>query len=151
MPVLWRLYRAKHGPGLDGIGGLFAEGRWHSRGERVVYFGSSAAIVVLERLAHTDPDLLPTDLQLGSFEFSRAVSELKVEKLVTLPNEWARDENLTRQAGSLWRSKHATCLLVVPSAILPEEANFILNPLHPDAKHLRQVQERPFQFDPRLI
>ena len=62
MPPLWRLYRTPHGPGLDGIGGIFAGGRWHTLGERVVYFGGSAAIVVLERLAHTDPDLVPDDL-----------------------------------------------------------------------------------------
>ena len=69
MPQLWRLYRAEYGPGLDGTGGTFADGRWHTRGARVVYFGASAAIVVLERLAHTDPDLLPTDLRLACFEF----------------------------------------------------------------------------------
>ena len=52
-------FRAPHGPGLDSIGGLFAEGRWHTRGERVVYFGASAAIVVLEPLAHKEFAALP--------------------------------------------------------------------------------------------
>src|SRR5215831_6694883 len=66
MPQLWRLYRAAYGPGLDGIGGTFADGRWHTRGARVVYFGATAAIVVLERLAHTDADLLPADLSKNS-------------------------------------------------------------------------------------
>jgi RES domain-containing protein len=148
MPALWRLYRAKHGPGLDGAGGLFSDGRWHQRGERVVYFGASAAIVVLERLARTDPDLLPTDLCLGAFEFTQPPSELKVESLVKLPPDWTQNESLTRRTGALWRSKHSSCLLVVPSAILPEETNFILNPLHKEATHLHLVQERPFQFDP---
>lgn len=151
MALLWRLYRAQHGPGLDGIGGLFSEGRWHARGERVVYFGSSAAIVVLERLAHTDPDLLPNDLRLGCFEFSRPASELKVENLVELPAGWTQDDSLTRSTGKLWRSKQPTCVLLVPSAILPEETNIVLNPLHADAKHLRLVREREFQFDTRLV
>lgn len=152
MPSLWRLYRARHGPGLDGIGGLFADGRWHSQGERVVYLGGSAAIVVLERLAHTDPDLLPTDLQLGRFEFSEPVLETKVEELATLPAHWNHDEDATRRIGGRWR-KHgsSSCLLVVPSAILPEESNFVLNPEHPDAKRLRLATERRFAFDPRLI
>jgi RES domain len=90
MLSLWRLYRAQQGPGLDGIGGLFADGRWHTRGERVVYFGGSAAIVVLERLAHTDPDLLPGDLQLAMFEFAEPASDTKVEEFATLPAHWAR-------------------------------------------------------------
>jgi RES domain-containing protein len=114
----------------------------------VVYFGASAAIVVLERLAHTDPDLLPTDLRLGYFEFSEAVSEVKVEEL---PGDWLRDENATRRRGEDWRLANSSCLLMVPSAILPEESNFVFNPLHHQAKHLHLIRERAFQFDPRLI
>jgi RES domain-containing protein len=151
MPSLWRLYRARHGPGLDGLGGLFADGRWHTLGERVVYFGGSAAIVVLERLAHTDPDLLPGDLRLARFEFPAPVLETKVEEFATLPASWNQDENATRRIGGRWRRQGSSCLLTVPSAILPEESNFVLNPEHPDAKRLRLVRERPFTFHPRLI
>jgi RES domain-containing protein len=151
MAWLWRLYRTRYGPGLDGIGGTFAEGRWHSRGERVVYFGGSAAIVVLERLAHTDPDLLPDDLQLGHFELSGPASEAKVEEFGALPADWMRDENATRRIGGRWLAAGSSCLLVVPSAILPEESNFVLNPQHPGAKWLGLVRERRFLFDARLI
>ena len=151
MQALWRLYRAQHGPGLDGAGGLFSEGRWHSRGERVVYFGASAAIVVLERLAHTDPDLLPSDLRLGYFKFSREVSGVPLDELLVLPDDWVRNEALTRGAGKSWRRQGTSCLLKVPSAILPEETNFVLDPLHPEAKELRLVKERSFQFDSRLL
>ncbi|MGA3039213.1 MAG: RES family NAD+ phosphorylase [Bryobacteraceae bacterium] len=151
MPSLWRLYRAVHGPGLDGLGGLLAAGRWHALGERVVYFGGSAAIVVLERLAHTDPDLLPGDLWLARFEFPAPVLETKVEELATLPANWNQDENATRRIGGQWRQQGSSCLLAVPSAILPEESNFVLNPEHPDAQRLRLVRDRRFTFDPRLI
>jgi len=151
MPVMWRVYRAKHGPGLDGVGGMFSDGRWHSRGARVVYFGASAAIVVLERLAHTDPPLLPDDLRLGRFDFTGTVEVAKVEEILTLPPHWVQEEVATRRAGDRWRSELSSCLLTVPSAILPEEANFVFNPLHSEAKHLRLVSERPFQFDARLI
>jgi RES domain-containing protein len=151
MQALWRLYRAQHGPGLDGAGGLFSEGRWHSRGERVVYFGASAAIVVLERLAHIDPDLLPSDLSLGYFEFSGEISALDVGNLLVLPDDWVCSEALTRGAGKSWRLQGTSCLLKVPSAILPEETNFVLDPRHPEAKDVRLVKERAFQFDPRLI
>jgi RES domain-containing protein len=151
MPALWRLYRTLHGPGLDGIGGIFADGRWHSLGERVVYFGGSAAIVVLERLAHTDPDLLPDDLQLARFEFAQPVLETKVEEFAALPPDWSQDENATRHIGTQWRQQGSSCLLAVPSAILPEEHNFLLNPEHPDANQLRLVYERHFAFDRRLI
>src|SRR5215831_8659067 len=148
MPKLWRLYRAEYGPGLDGIGGTFAEGRWHTRGERVVYFGASAAIVVLERLAHTDPDLLPTDLQLACFQLPETISSINAGKIRALPENWIQDENATRRMGGQWRRECSSPLLVVPSAVLPEESNYVLNPQHPDAKLLHLIRQRPFAFDP---
>jgi len=151
MPSLWRLYRSQYGPGLDGIGGIFADGRWHMLGERVVYFGGSAAIVVLERLAHTDPDLLPNDLRLGRFEFPEPVLETNIDEFTSLPENWAQDEDATRRIGRQWRQQGTSCLLAVPSAILPEERNFVLNPEHPDATRLVLARERRFTFDRRLI
>lgn len=148
MPRLWRLYRAGHGAGLDGFGATLADGRWHNRGDRVVYFGASAAITVIERLAHTDADLLPDDLRLAQFEIEPA-SIAGVEAI--LPAGWIRDENATRVIGARWWRERQSCLLLVPSAILPEEANFVLNSQHPEAKSLRPSGERPFRFDPRLI
>ncbi len=151
MPRLWRLYRAEHGPGLDGIGGTFADGRWHTRGARVVYFGASAAIVVLERLAHTDPDLLPTDLRLACFELPQTVSAITADEISALPENWIQDENTTRRIGGEWWRERSSPLLLVPSAILPEEPNYVLNAEHPEAISLHLIQERPFSFDPRLI
>ena len=151
MQGLWRLYRSAHGPGLDGAGGGFADGRWHSRGARVVYFGSSAAISVLERLAHTDPDLLPDDLRLAYFEFSRTVAEAKVEDRAILSANWIQHETATRRLGDQWRAEGSSCLLSVPSAVLPEDFNYVLNPEHDDARLLHLIRERPFRFDPRLI
>ena len=147
--ALWRLYRAQHGPGLDGAGGTFAEGHWHFLGRRIAYFGASAAIVLLERLAHTDADLLPSDLRLALFEFpDRAESVTTVKNL---PRNWVRTEPWTRSRGDDWLRSKASCLLAVPSVILPEETNYVFNPEHPDARLLRLVRERPFSFDSRLI
>ncbi|HEY1216290.1 MAG TPA: RES family NAD+ phosphorylase [Bryobacteraceae bacterium] len=148
---LWRLYRAAYGPGLDGIGGTFASGRWHLQGQRVVYFGETPAIVVLERLAHTDPDLLPGDLQLGCFEFQRSVRTEAVEDRTPLPGNWVLDEQATRKAGTGWLRENSSALLKVPSVLLPEESNYLFNPRHPDGQHLQPVSQRPFAFDPRLL
>ena len=151
MPPLWRLYRDQYGPGLDGTGGLFADGRWHTRGEPVVYFGGSAAIVVLEHLAHIDPDLLPADLELAQFEFAAPAAETRVEEFAAFPANWIHDENATRDIGRRWRSEGGSCVLSVPSAILPEERNYVFNPRHPEASRLEMVRKRRFTFDPRLI
>lgn len=148
---LWRLYRAAYGPGLDGAGGAFADGRWHRQGKRVVYFGATPAIVVLERLAHLDPDLLPDDLRLGCFEFGKTIHPANVGEGSGLPENWTVQETLTRELGTLWLQESSACLLSVPSALLPEEWNYVFNPQHSDAEYLQRVSERPFSFDARLL
>ena len=148
---LWRLYRAVHGPGLDGIGGTIAGGRWHTQGQKAVYFGATPAIVVLERLAHTDPDLLPDDLRLGCFEFRKTVNPVEISEQAKLTPNWTEDEPASRKLGTGWLREKSSCVLKVPSALLPEESNYLFNPQHPDAEHLYRLSERPFAFDSRLI
>ena len=112
--ILWRLYRAAHGPGLDGAGGLHAAGRWHELGSLVVYFGASAAIVALERLAHVNPDALPTDLILTRFE-----GDISVEELMDF--DGLHDLMQTRARGEQFLKAKDACVLRVPSFLLLEE------------------------------
>jgi len=140
---LWRLYRDAHGPGLDGTGGFYAAGRWHELGTRVVYFGASPAIVVLERLAHTDPFLLPDDLVLARYE-----GDISVEEVMTGE---ADDLTQTRARGEAFLKAKTACVLRVRSVVVPEAYNFVFNPLHPDAGKIRLVYSREFTFDGRLL
>jgi RES domain-containing protein len=142
--LLWRLYRQAHGPGLDGAGGLHAAGRWHERGSPVVYFGASAAIVVLEKLAHVNPDALPTDLILTRFE-----GDISLEELTDFYG--LNDLTQTRTRGEQFLKGKVACVLRVPSIVLPEEHNLVFNPLHPDASKLQPVDHRSFTFDGRLL
>lgn len=146
---LWRLYRAAHGPGLDGAGGRCAQGRWHSQGQAVVYFGCGPAIVVLERLAHLDRSLLPKDLLLALFQADFEMKKIWSED--TEPTHWSTRADLTRKAGDDWLVSKTSCVLKVPSAVVPEESNLLFNPLHPDASRLQFVRARPFSFDIRLL
>lgn len=141
---LWRLYRAAHGPGLDGLGGLHAAGRWHRLGRRVVYFGATPAIVVLEKLAHVDPQALPEDLLLGRFAGEPSVESitepLQLDELVAC-----------RERGERFLEAGRAGALRVPSVILTEESNYLLNASHPDIAGIRLVSERSFFFDQRLL
>jgi RES domain-containing protein len=141
---LWRLYRKAHGPGLDGAGGLHAAGRWHELGSRVVYFGASAGIVILEKLAHIDPAVLPNDLILARFE-----GEISVEELTNFND--LRNLMQTRARGEAFLKAKAACVFRVPSIVVPEESNLLLNPLHPDASKLQVMSSRHFSFDGRLL
>jgi len=143
---LWRLYREAHGPGLDGIGGLHAAGRWHEIGSRVVYFGAGAAIVVLEKLAHLDPAILPADLILARFEADLSIEDVSDAEVGDV---W--DLAQTRQRGEAFLKAQTSCVLRVPSAVVPEEHNLVFNPLHPEASSVQLVYSRRFSFDGRLL
>ena len=140
----WRLYRAAHGPGLDGAGGLHAAGRWHRLGRPVIYFGATPAIVVLEKLAHVDPDALPGDLLLGRF-----AGEPSVESVYEALD--VHDLGACRARGERFLAAGRACALRVSSVVLPEESNYLVNATHPEAHRIRLVTERPFQFDERLV
>jgi RES domain-containing protein len=140
---LWRLYRRAHGPGLDGAGGRHTAGRWHRQGTPVVYFGANAAIVVLEKLAHLNPDALPDDLMLARFEGALSLENAQPADLGNIEE--------TRELGKQWLTRASSCVLRVPSVIVPEEHNLVLNPLHPEVGHMALARERPFEFDGRLL
>jgi RES domain-containing protein len=147
--TLWRIYHQVHGPGLDGQGGTVANGRWHKRGHPVTYFSDSPSLAVLEKLIHLDPDLLPGDLVLGAFESQS--EPLRIEAFRSLPADWAGDEIWTQNTGSAWLKGKNSALLSVPSIVVPEQRNVVLNPLHPEARSIKLVRTRSFQLDPRLL
>ncbi|MCC6172213.1 MAG: RES family NAD+ phosphorylase [Gammaproteobacteria bacterium] len=144
--ILWRLYRQAHGTGLDGAGGLHTAGRWHALGTPIVYFGASAAIVLLEKLAHVNPDELPVDLILTRFEGDLSKEEVMPQELDDLS-----DLAQTRARGERFLEARSACVLLVPSVLVPEEYNLVFNPLHPDASRLQAIEHRSFAFGTGLL
>lgn len=137
---------------LDGRGGLFASGRWHTPRRLVCYASDSLALASLEILVHCEPDLIPTDLIAVEINVpnSVAIAELSAR---ALPRSWRRypaPASLQR-LGNEWLDRNSACVLRVPSALVPSESNFLINPARPDARKLRVVRKAPFQFDPRLV
>jgi RES domain-containing protein len=149
--ILWRLYRKAFGPGLAGLGGIYTDGRWHTKGHYCTYLGGSASIVVLEKLVHLDPINFESDLMLGQFEIETEVED----GLVALNELWSGtpvdDIEKTRQVGDSFLKLNQKCLLKVPSVIVPEEYNYLFNPKHADAADLSLIHERAFTFDDRLL
>ncbi|KDB53621.1 hypothetical protein X805_08070 [Sphaerotilus natans subsp. natans DSM 6575] len=137
---------------LDGIGGLYAGGRWHRRGRPIVYAASSAALAALEVLVHVDPLDAPDDLRLLTIELPDDLGIERVE-VADLPAHWvqvpAPDE--LAALGTDWLMSRRSVALSVPSAVIPIERNLLLNPHHADIRRVRVVDDAPFTFDPRLL
>ena len=147
--ILWRI--SNHAD-LRGVGGFRSGGRWHRRGVPVVYLAESAALAMLESLIHFElaPDEVPTDYQLLQVD---CPDEIEVASFADspLPANWPHDRELTRRLGTDWLDSMSTALLKVPSAIVPNSFNFLLNPRHEDAGRVTIESSNRHPFDARLF
>lgn len=143
------LWRVSIFADLSGVGGLLAEGRWHSQGQLVVYLADHPSTALLERLVHVDPDVLPLTYQLLRIRSSSTIEEERVE-VSDLPVDWRRQVGATQQIGDDWLGRAATALLRVPSALVPHAENVLLNPAHRDAGTLSIAETIVTPFDPRF-
>ena len=143
--ILWRISRHRD---LSGTGGLRSAGRWHHAGQPVVYLAESPAGALLEVCVHTSANDVPPDFSILKIE----VSGVQVQAIQPdeLPVGWQSRLEVTRDFGTAWLQKKETALLRVPSAIVPETANFLLNPAHPDAKKFKIIEAFLYPFDVRL-
>jgi RES domain-containing protein len=148
---LWRLTREPF-QDLDGEGARQFGGRWNGAGVAVVYTSSTLALAVLELLVHVDPEEMPTDLVALCIEGPDSASQRGVS-LEALPSDWNRilDHPACRTVGEDWVREGGHALLRVPSAIVPEEENVLLNPAHPEAAGFVVTARRAFALDPRLL
>ncbi len=145
----WRIVKAKHAAtAFSGEGARLYGGRWNSAGVSLVYTSSTQALAALESLVHLNPPVIFKYTAI-SLEFE---AEL-VEKVTALPPGWALSPAppSTRTLGDLWAKEARSAVLELPSAIIPGESNFLLNPAHPDFKKIVIGKPVPFSFDPRLL
>lgn len=146
------LWRISNHDSLDGRGGLFAPARWHSRGHPIVYLATTPAGALVEALVHLElhPSHLPVSYQLMKVRVPEHMGANRIES-TALPRNWPNDLAVTRSAGDDWLASEASALLEVPSAILPETSNLLLNPNHPDARQVRVLWHVKYPYDPRFF
>lgn len=147
---MWRITTAEH-DAFDGEGARRYGSRWTPKGVAVVYTSATLSLAALERFVHTDPDLEPLDLVAVPVN---ADSGIPVQSLDPrdLPADWRTypaPESLAR-LGEDWVTVAGTAILAVPSAVIPHERNYLLNPAHPDFGRLVIGPAQPFSFDPRM-
>ena len=150
---VWRICRKPYvDTALDGSGGMYTSGRWHSKGNPIVYTASSAALAALAVLVHVDPLTAPADLRLLAIELPDDLS-IEVIEPITLPEGWQSvpDPAALQTIGASWLTSGRTAALNVPSAVIKVERNFLLNPRHPEVQRVRILSDEAFSFDTRLL
>ncbi len=147
----WRIVKRKRArAAFTGEGARLYEGRWNSAGVAIVYTASSQSLAALEMVVHLDSSELLDSYVV--FEVGIDESLVAQVELAELPRNWRADPPpaKVREVGDAWARADTAVVLQVPSAILPAEHNFLLNPRHPDFRRLVIGKPAPFRFDPRL-
>lgn len=146
------LWRVSNYASLDGTGGLYASGRWHSRGRPIVYCSRDPATALLESLVHLEIDAedRPERFQVLKIEAADAVSRERLQDS-SLPAGWEADIAATQGVGDRWLVERRSALLEAPSVLVPETWNVLLNPLHPDIAQIKIVRVYQRVFDARLL
>jgi RES domain-containing protein len=149
---VWRIIPKLHlSQAFAGEGARQFGGRWNRLGTRVVYTSATLSLAALEFFVNLDRDTEPDQLVAISADFP---DDMRVEhiEVSNLPRKWRGypvSEEL-QDLGTAWVARASTAVLVVPSAMIPAEHNYLLNPAHPDFNRFRLNKPEAFHFDPRM-
>jgi RES domain-containing protein len=147
--ILWRLSNYQT---LDGVGGLYVSGRWHTKGHPVIYCTLNPATALLETLVHMEIDAedRPERFQVLRID---GPDTLSMEKIASndIPSNWTEDTASTQSVGDQWLSEKRSLLLKVPSVLVPETWNVLVNPQHAEANLLKITMTYEHVFDGRLF
>ena len=140
--TVYRLHRAARAAG-DYTGAMLAGGRWNSIGTPMLYTAEHLSLACLEILVHLDKSQLPDDYVWSKADLPHRPEFLDIARVNEISS--------CQAAGSVWIRTAAELATAVPSVVVPEEFNILLNPVRPDYKALLWSEPRPFRFDPRLF
>lgn len=151
---VWRLIRRHRlSDAFTGEGSRLSGGRWNSRGTRIVYTSGSLALAHLEYLVRADIHYPPRDVVSISATIPDDVAIESVQ-LRRLPDSWRHFEPQVEalcSIGDRWVASGTTAVLKVPSAIVPSEHNYLLNPEHHDFVRVAIDKEMDVALDVRLF
>jgi len=146
--IIYRLTTGKFANDISGTGAKIYGGRWNPVGLPALYTSQFISLAILEILVRATKNTSPDSYTLTSLEFpDKGIYQVQLKKL---KKDWQHDLKYTQGIGEdFLREKHSLCLKV-PSAIVPQENNFLLNPLHADFKKLVIISAELLELDNRL-
>jgi RES domain-containing protein len=151
MAEAWRIVKENHAASaFSGEGAGKSGGRWNSRGVPVVYTSSTMSLAALETLVHLNPPVVFKYVVIR-IKFDDALVEILTPK--ALPPDWRVEPppQSSQAVGDSWVREARSAVLALPSVIISQELNYLLNPAHPDFKRISIGKPRSFTFDPRLL
>jgi len=149
---VYRIAKTAYSKDLSGLGARLYGGRWNKRGIGLVYASESRALASMEYLVHLPLFLVPADLKLISINIPSGLPTDHVS-ISDLPANWRSTPSPSALAdiGSSWAKLNKALLLRVPSAIIDEEFNLLINSNHPDMAQITINKIVEYEIDSRLL
>lgn len=154
--TVWRIATdtpAYQADDLSGAGAKATGGRWNEVGLSVVYTSETRALACLETIVHLNAGGLPLNRYLVEVTIPDKVwANAQAETPGSLPVGWEAEPagQVSIQFGTIWARSGSSALLVVPSVIVQEEFNVLINPAHAGSARITAVKQRKWLYDPRL-
>jgi RES domain-containing protein len=149
---LYKIATSNHISDIGGTGARLYGGRWNHIDYPVVYTSVNRSLAALEFLVHVPMALAPSNLSIAGINITGAINSKSID-VKQLPLNW-RDYPAPEQLaniGTKWLESKSSLLLEIPSAVVEQEVNMLINPLHHDFKQVKIVLVEKFSFDSRLL
>jgi RES domain-containing protein len=149
--ALWRIARRPYALDRTGLGARDHGGRWNRPGTAALYAGSTIAIAALERFVHL-AGVVPSDLVLVRIDLPDGSPE-ETPELSGLPKDWdlLPPGPASMDYGTKWAREQRSLVLYIPSVLVREERNAVINPVHSEFAAVTMTIERPFRYDARMF
>ena len=148
----WRITKERYSKdAFSGEGSREYGGRWNSRGRAVVYTSQHASLAILEQLVHLGLSQHLQNYVLIECSFDdKLITRINIKQL---PPDWRTFPTLVslQALGNAWYDSGSSVVLQVPSAIIPIEQNYLMNPEHTDFTKVIIGKPQKFAFDERLV
>lgn len=139
---------------LSGTGAKLTGGRWNRIGTPMLYCAENVALACLETFVHLNSGGLPLNRYLVQVAIPdtlwQAATRPDILSRVHVGWDAMPHGKVSLDIGEQWATSHASALMIVPSAIVPEECNILINPQHPDAAKITATKLRKWLYDPRM-
>jgi len=145
---VYRIVHLRRSKKLEASGN---EARWNSAGNYCIYTSGTRALACLENIVHRSGEGLSEMFRTMVIEIPFSI-RMEIFDTKKLPDNWQAAENyfITQRLGDEWLRRNERAVMKVPSAIIPQEFNYLVNPRHRDFKKIKLKKVELFQFDARI-
>jgi len=148
---VYRIAKKEYAEDLTGLGAKLYGGRWNHRGTALTYTSETRALATLEFLVHVSLPDVPKGLSIATIGIPDDLIPEEIRPL-SLSTNWREHPSSSKLAdiGTKWAKSNRSLLLRVPSAVVEQESNILINPLHPAIVRVVLLEVKPYELDERL-